>query len=47
VLIFMDDCCGDLFFDYPAKQTVRGRAHSIFPCALAAKLLKKQDRSPV
>lgn len=45
--IFVDDCCGDLFSDDLAKQAVQGRAHFIFLCAMSAKLLKKQDRSPV
>lgn len=47
MFIFVDDCCGDLFLDDLAKQAVRSRAHFIFPCAMSAKLLKKQDRSPV
>jgi hypothetical protein len=47
MLIFVDDCCGDLFLDDLTKQAVRNRAHFIFLCAMSAKLLKKQHRSPV
>jgi hypothetical protein len=47
VLIFVDDRGGNLFLDDLAKQAVRSRTHYIFPCALSAKLRKKQDRSPV
>jgi hypothetical protein len=47
MLIFVDYCCGDLSLDDLAKQAVRSRVHFIFPCAMLAKLLKKQDRSPV
>ena len=47
MLIFVDYCCGDFSRDDLAKQAVRSPAHFIFPCAMSAKLLKKQDRSPV
>jgi len=47
MLIFVDYCCGDLSLDDAAKQAVRSQAHFVFPCSMSAKLLKKQDRSPV
>ena len=46
-LILVHDLCGDLFLDDFAEQTVWDGGHFFSPCALPAKLLKKQDRSPV
>jgi len=47
VFIFVNNRCGDLFLDDPAKQAVWDRAHLFSPCMPPAKLLKKQERSPV
>lgn len=46
-LILVDDLCDDFFLDDFAKQAVWDRGHFFSPGALPAKLLKKQDRSPV
>ncbi len=46
-LVLVDDLCGDLFLDDPAKQAGWIRAHFFSPCVVPEKLLKKQHRSPV